>query len=112
MLTAKSPIPAHVPAERVVDFDYRQDPGFAVDPPQHTPYRRALSEQFSPQFVRTLEPKVRAMARELIDQIAPRGECEFVDDMAFPMPVKMLMPIIGFPPADYPRVQQMANQFF
>lgn len=83
-----------------------------LDPPEHTAYRHVLAKQFSPKWAQSFEQDVRAACRSMIDAIAPRGECEFVNDMAFPLPVKMLMPIIGFPDEDYAILHGLADRFF
>lgn len=83
-----------------------------LDPPEHSLYRNVLARQFSPKWAQSFEKDVRAGCRAMIDGIAPRGECEFVNEMAFPLPVRMLMPIIGFPVEDYARFHAMADRFF
>ena len=61
-----------------------------TNPPEHGPYRQVLIQAFSPKRVNALLPTVRGMAIELIDAVAPRGACEFVKDIAEPMPVIIL----------------------
>jgi cytochrome P450 len=83
-----------------------------LDPPEHTAYSKILARQFSPKWVKEFEPRLRAACRTLIDDIAPRRRCEFVGEMAFPLPVRLLMPILGFPDEDFDRLHGLADRFF
>ena len=40
-------------------------------------------------------------AREIIDRVAPRGECDFVWDIAAPLPLLLIADMLGFPPESY-----------
>src|SRR5262245_51995306 len=53
-----------------------------MDPPQHVKYRRLVQRGFTPRMVARLEPRIRACAREVVDRISARGDCEFVEDLA------------------------------
>ncbi len=72
------------------------------DPPQHTKYRRLLSPQFVPREIQQLEPEVRRIVRGLIDNVAPRGKCDFHEEIATPLPSEIFMALMGLPPADLP----------
>jgi cytochrome P450 len=66
-----------------------------LDPPEHGPYRMPLMKGFAPDRIRALEGDIRAFAAELIDRVAQRGECDFVDAIAEPMPVIIFMKMMG-----------------
>jgi cytochrome P450 len=70
------------------------------DPPQHTKYRRLLSPQFVPREIQQLEPEVRRIVRGLIDNVAPRGGCDFHEEIATPLPSGIFMALMGLPPDD------------
>jgi cytochrome P450 len=72
------------------------------DPPQHTKYRRLLSPQFVPREIRQLEPEVRRIVRGLIDEVAPRGTCDFHEEIAGPLPSEIFVALMGLPPEDLP----------
>ena len=67
------------------------------DPPEHTKYRRLLSPQFVPRAIQTLEPKVRRIVRGLIDAVAPKGSCDFHEEIATPLPSEMFLALMGLP---------------
>lgn len=73
----------------------------SMDPPEHSRRRKLVSRGFTPRRVRELEPKVRAICTRIIDRIAPEGECDFVWDVAAPLPLLVIADLLGFPPDAY-----------
>ena len=53
-----------------------------MDPPEHTPYRVAITKGLGTQQVKAVEEKVRSIAAELIDQFAAKGHCDFAAEYA------------------------------
>lgn len=72
-----------------------------VDPPLHAKYRSILNGIFSPAKTRELESGVRARAVSLIEEVAGKGECEFIEAFARPFPVSIFMQIMGLPDSDF-----------
>ena len=73
-------------------------PPITVDPPKHARYRAVLNPYLTPTKVAALGDKAREMAIELIDQIQPRGRCEFVSEFGHVFPVLMFFGLVDFPP--------------
>jgi cytochrome P450 family 142 subfamily A polypeptide 1 len=71
-----------------------------IDPPVHTRRRKLVSAGFTPRRVAQLAEHVRAVCDELIDAVAPRGECDFVRDVAAQLPLIMIGDLLGVAPAD------------
>ncbi|MET0146947.1 MAG: cytochrome P450 [Ilumatobacteraceae bacterium] len=71
-----------------------------LDPPIHTKWRQLLGPLFSPAAIAALEPRVQARFDEIIDEIAGRGECEFVQDVALKFPNVIFMGLMGLPVSD------------
>ena len=67
------------------------------DPPEHGAYRHVLMHAFAPKVVAAMEQKIRALAIQLIEDMAPDGHCDFVPAVAEPLPVKIFMEILGLP---------------
>ncbi len=65
------------------------------DPPMHTAYRRIINPTFSPRSVVGMEADLRVLCGSLIDDLVPRGRCEFVADFAKQFPVKVFLHIAG-----------------
>jgi cytochrome P450 len=68
-----------------------------MDPPEHSQRRRLISLMFTARRVAELEPKVRAIAASVIDQIAPLGTCDAVADISAVMPMTVIAELIGVP---------------
>lgn len=81
----------------------------AIDPPDHTRFRRLLDPFFSPRRMAEREPELRRQAGELIDAIKERGECEFLADVAVPFPSQVFLTLFGLPLEDRDRLIQWKN---
>lgn len=68
-----------------------------MDPPDHTALRALVSRAFTPKRVADLEPRVRAVASELLAVVAGAGRCELVHDFASPLPSTIMSDLIGVP---------------
>jgi cytochrome P450 len=75
----------------------------SVDPPDHAKYRRLLDPQFSPKKMGELEPEMRKLVDEVIDAFIDRGECDFHEDFATPLPSTFFIALMGLPQSDLPR---------
>src|SRR5271155_3453468 len=67
------------------------------DPPVHTAYRIPLNPHFSPKGVAHLEATVRSMTDALIDAVLEKGRCDFLHEVAEPLPVVLFMQMAGLP---------------
>lgn len=76
------------------------------DPPAHK-YQKLLTHKIvSADFVRALEADVQKLTGELLNPYLQRGEMEFMEAMAWPLPMRMAMRLVGFPEQDYPLVKR------
>lgn len=76
------------------------------DPPAHK-YQKLLTHKIvSADFVRALEEDVQALTVELLASSLSSGQMEFMDAMAWPLPMRMAMRLVGFPESDYPLVKR------
>ena len=86
----------------------------AVDPPDHTRYRRLVSKVFTARAVAALEPQVEKIANELLDAMeerAARGETiDLVDMYCAPLPVKVIAAILGVPAHMEQKMLEWGNQ--
>jgi cytochrome P450 len=74
-----------------------------LDPPEHTRLRALVSQAFTPRMVRRLEPRLEAVAHELLDAALVRDEVDLVEALAHPLPVIAIAEIIGVPAEDRAR---------
>jgi cytochrome P450 len=71
------------------------------DGEDHLRLRRLVHKAFTVRMINRLRPSIRAEAGRLADRIASAGECEFVEDFSFPLPLAVLCWLLGVPAEDY-----------
>jgi len=75
-------------------------PPITSDPPEHTPARKLLLPAFAPQVIARLEPRTRALCRELLDAIGDAKTCDGAVDYAQHIPVRLIAHMLGVPEKD------------
>lgn len=81
----------------------------SMDPPRHTVYRRPLSPEFRPRVIAGLEPRIRAICREIMVDVARRGTVEFVHEVTSRLPSQVIGELMGLPEEDWAQLQQWAE---
>jgi cytochrome P450 family 142 subfamily A polypeptide 1 len=71
-----------------------------LDAPEHVRRRRLVSSGFTPRRVREMEDHVRGICNWVIDQICERGACDFVREIAAPLPLVAIGDMLGVAPED------------
>ena len=82
--------PKSPPLPMMIDFDA----------PEHVRRRRLVSEGFTPRRVRAMEDRLRLVCDALIDRVCERGGCDFVGELAAPLPIIMIGDMLGVAPED------------
>ena len=80
-----------------------------MDPPRHRQYRSLVEPAFRQTALRQREPMVRALASGILDAVLPRGQCEFVTEVAMQLPTRVIFAVLGVPAEDYTRVAELTN---
>ena len=62
-----------------------------IEPPEHRKYRNILDPMLTPVAVKRLADDIRGLANQLIDEIIDKGECEFTEEFARPLPVSVFL---------------------
>ncbi len=78
-------------------------------PLEHTAVKQFLMPAFSPKALQNLVPQIDRLAKEIVDQIAGRGQCEFVYDIASKLPVYTFCELMGIPEALREKVVELGN---
>jgi cholest-4-en-3-one 26-monooxygenase len=81
-----------------------------MDPPKHHRYRRLVSRGFTPRMITRLVETIERRAERIVGEVADRGGCEFVADVAAKLPLEMICEMIGLPEADWPRMFELSNR--
>jgi cytochrome P450 len=71
-----------------------------MDPPRHTKLRSLVSKGFTPRQVAKLNNHIADMARQIVDDVVERGECDFVNDIAGALPSFVIAELLGIPLED------------
>ncbi len=79
------------------------------DGADHRRLRALVTQAFTPRRVRDMRPRVQAVADDLIDGVAARGEMDLVADYAFHLPTIVILEMLGIPPADRDRFRAWSN---
>jgi cytochrome P450 family 142 subfamily A polypeptide 1 len=70
----------------------------SMDEPEHTRQRRLINKGFTPRQVRRLEPHIRDLSNQIIDEIRTRGEIDFVEEFAIHVPLIVIAELMGLDP--------------
>ena len=76
----------------------------STDPPDHSRLRRLISAGFTPRMVGRLHEHIADRVTALVDAALEAGDCDFVRDLAYPLPMHIIADIVGIPEADRPWV--------
>ncbi len=71
-----------------------------TDAPDHTRLRRLVSRSFTPRNLRRWEGLTRSIARELVDRFLAQDGGDWVELVAAPLPIRVILSILGVPLAD------------
>ncbi len=71
-----------------------------TDPPDHERLRALVSKAFTPRLIERLRPRVQAISDGLLDAVQDRGEMDLIDDYAFPLPITVIVELLGVPAED------------
>jgi cytochrome P450 len=82
-----------------------------LDPPLHDRIRGLVARAFTPRRIDELAPRIEEIANELIDELAPRGRGNIVDAFAWPLPLRVLGELFGFPREDLERIHHWGNDW-
>jgi cytochrome P450 len=72
----------------------------SMDPPAHTRLRRLVTAGFTPRMIGRLEEHIAERSRLILDEAARAGECDFVRDVAYQLPMHVIADIVGIPEED------------
>ena len=67
------------------------------DPPQHSRLRKMVSRDFTPRRIREMEPRIREIAKDLLDKVEAKGEFDLMADLANILPVTVIAEMLGVP---------------
>lgn len=95
---------AYMDAENFSNSDYNtadeltlKNFPLGIDPPEHGKYRALLAPKFSPSAMKGYEARIRTWCRQLVEEIAPKGQCDFAQEFAMRYPTGIFLDLMGLP---------------
>jgi cytochrome P450 family 142 subfamily A polypeptide 1 len=82
-----------------------------TDPPEHNLRRGIVSAGFTPRRVEDHEPFLRRKVGELVDAVIDQRSCDFVRDIATPLPMYMIGELMGLPEEDHQQLLEWSDLF-
>ncbi len=80
-----------------------------TDAPDHTRLRRLVATSFTPKNIRRWEETVRAITAELLDRFIDIGSGDWVDMVAAPLPIRVILTMLGVPLEDADHLVELSN---
>ena len=80
-----------------------------TDAPTHTRLRRIVSRYFTPRSTARFTAVTRAIAAELLDGFVASGGGDWVRAVAAPLPIRVIMLILGIPEADADHLVELSD---
>ncbi|MEY2444936.1 MAG: methyl-branched lipid omega-hydroxylase [Ilumatobacteraceae bacterium] len=84
----------------------------AMDDPRHFRLRSIVAKGFTPKQITQVEGYVRTKATAIVDRLLeqfPEGECDFVEQVAAPLPLQIICEMMGIPASDEAQIFQWTN---
>jgi cytochrome P450 len=82
-----------------------------LDPPLHDRIRGLVTRAFTPKRIAELEPRIRVLATELVDELAPLGRADVIERVAWPLPLRVLGELLGLPREDLGRLHEWGTDW-
>ncbi|MFT3855137.1 MAG: cytochrome P450 [Ilumatobacteraceae bacterium] len=104
------------PGSNIADLPQEMNEFFGsminMDDPKHFRLRSIVSKGFTPKQINKVEEYVRHKAAAIVDGLLerfPEGECDFVEEVAAPLPLQIICEMMGIPSADEPLIFNWTN---
>jgi cytochrome P450 len=83
-----------------------------MDDPRHFRLRSIVSRGFTPKEIARVEEYVKLKATRVVDRMLerfPEGECDFVHEVAAPLPLQIICEMMGIPEEDEAQIFNWTN---
>ena len=81
-----------------------------MDPPEHTKLRKIVNKGFTPRMIRDLSDHLEHEAKEIVDAVIERGECDFVSEVASELPLIAIAEFLGVPREERKVIFDLSNR--
>ncbi|MCK9520857.1 MAG: cytochrome P450 [Dehalococcoidia bacterium] len=81
-----------------------------MDPPRHVRLRRLVNKGFTPRAVAAMEEHIRGITESVLDDIAEKGEVDFVTEVAALIPLAVICEMMGVPKSEWQLMFTLTNK--
>ncbi len=87
--------------EMAAMLNEKTTPGILLlDPPLHTTLRNLVGGAFTPNSIELFEPRIRELARTLVNKIIEKQNSDIVSDLSYQLPIRVISEMLGVPESD------------
>jgi cytochrome P450 len=83
-----------------------------MDPPDHTRLRSLVSRAFTPRRIAAIEPRIREICNELLDEVEGKPSFDYVQDFGAILPSRVISDLVGVPREEQEAKRQVIDQLF
>jgi len=80
-----------------------------ADPPQHTRHRKVSNRAFTMRRVAAMQARIRELAETLVDKFRAQGGGDWVEAVAVPLPMTIIVELLGFPLEDVAYLKRLSD---
>src|SRR5581483_10094628 len=81
------------------------------DPPRHTRLRGLTSKAFTPRVIESMRPHIQALVDGFFDRVQSNGRMDIIADLAYQLPVTVILELLGVPVADREKLKKWSDEF-
>ena len=81
-----------------------------MDAPRHVRLRRLVNKGFTPRAVNLMEPHIRGIVHDILDDLAPKGRVDFVIEASSLLPLAVICEMMGVPKSDWKLMFELTNK--
>lgn len=81
-----------------------------LDPPDHRQLRNLVAHTFTQRSIARLAPRIATIVHELLANVADKGGMDVVNDLAYPLPVRVIAEMLGVPSEDHARFKRWSDE--
>lgn len=71
-----------------------------LNPPDHTRLRKLVSAAFTSRRMQQMRPRIQEITDDILDRLEGRDQVDIIQDLALPLPIRLLTEMLGVPPQD------------
>lgn len=90
-------------------FDLQKHWMVLRNPPAHTRLRSPVHRAFTPSVVRAMQEAIENATKEKLDALPEKGEVDIMQHLARPLPVDVILELLGVPPSEGPWFKKLAE---